>query len=74
MSCREPNTSPGLDADGRAQWVDEDEQDDAPEDDYMNSFGGFGDDSLGGIDFSKMGGGAGADSGAGGDTDTSVCA
>lgn len=63
-----------MDADGRAQWVDEDEQDDAPEDDYMNSFGGFGDDSLGGIDFSKLGGGAGADSGAGGDTDTSVCA
>lgn len=43
------------------QWVDEDEQNEAPEDDYMNNFGGgMGEDGgFGGIDFSKLGGGAG---------------
>ena len=46
------------------QWVDEDEQNEAPEDDYMNQFGGgaggMGEDGgFGGIDFSKLGGGAG---------------
>jgi hypothetical protein len=45
------------------QWVDEDEQNEAPEDDYMNNFGGQGmgeDGGFGGIDFSKLGaGGAG---------------
>lgn len=45
------------------QWVDEDEQNEAPEDDYMNQFGGgMGEDGgFGGIDFSKLGGGAGGD-------------
>ena len=44
------------------KWVDEDEQNEAPEDDYMNQFqGGMGEDGgFGGIDFSKLGGGAGA--------------
>lgn len=43
------------------QWVDEDEQNEAPEDDYLNQFGGgMGEDGgFGGIDFSKLGGGAG---------------
>ena len=43
------------------QWVDEDEQNEAPEDDYMNQFGGgMGEDGgFGGIDFSKLGGGGG---------------
>ncbi|OCT45088.1 Protein wos2 [Cladophialophora carrionii] len=43
------------------KWVDEDEQNEAPEDDYMNQFGGgLGEDGgFGGIDFSKLGGGAG---------------
>ena len=43
------------------QWVDEDEQNEAPEDDYMNQFGGgLGEDGgFGGIDFSKLGGGEG---------------
>jgi len=47
------------------KWVDEDEQNAAPEDDYMNNFGaggagGMGDDGgFGGIDFSKLGAGAG---------------
>ncbi|KAL2000090.1 hypothetical protein VTN02DRAFT_3564 [Thermoascus thermophilus] len=42
------------------KWVDEDEQDEV-EDDYMNNFGGFGDEGgLGNIDFSKLGGGEGA--------------
>jgi len=44
------------------KWVDEDEQNEAPEDDYMNQFGGGGlgeDGGFGGIDFSKLGGGAG---------------
>lgn len=47
------------------QWVDEDEQNEAPDDDYMNNFGGgMGEDGgFGGIDFSKLGAGAG---GAGG--------
>ena len=50
-----------------SQWVDEDEQNDAPDDDYMNNFNGGGmpgmggmggpDGGLGGIDFSKLGGG-----------------
>ncbi|KAL2826496.1 HSP20-like chaperone [Aspergillus cavernicola] len=42
------------------KWVDEDEQDDAPEEDYANNFGGFdGMDQggLGNIDFSKLGAG-----------------
>ncbi|KAI9037223.1 Hsp90 cochaperone SBA1 [Aspergillus affinis] len=44
------------------KWVDEDEQDEAPEDDYANNFGGFegmgGDQGgLGNIDFSKLGAG-----------------
>ncbi|RMZ85903.1 hypothetical protein DV736_g6543, partial [Chaetothyriales sp. CBS 134916] len=41
------------------KWVDEDEQNEAPEDDYLNQFGGgLGDDGgFGGIDFSKLGGG-----------------
>ncbi|KAL1879985.1 hypothetical protein VTK73DRAFT_6375 [Phialemonium thermophilum] len=39
------------------KWVDEDEQDEAAEDDFSN-FGGMGGD-LGGIDFSKLSGGAG---------------
>jgi len=45
------------------QWVDEDEQNEAPEDDYMNQFGGgLGEDGgFGGIDFSKLGGGGGGD-------------
>jgi len=46
------------------KWVDEDEQNEAPEDDYMNQFGGGGmgeDGGFGGIDFSKLGGGAGGD-------------
>ena len=47
------------------QWVDEDEQNAVPEDDYMNNFGGGGaggmgeDGGFGGIDFSKLGAGAG---------------
>ncbi|KAB8342817.1 hypothetical protein FH972_022414 [Carpinus fangiana] len=49
------------------KWVDEDEQDGAPDDDYMNQFGGAGggmpgmggDGGFGGLDFSKLGGGAG---------------
>jgi len=48
------------------KWVDEDEQNEAPEDDYMNNFGGAGaggmggeDGGFGGIDFSKLGAGAG---------------
>ncbi|RMZ77400.1 hypothetical protein DV738_g4427, partial [Chaetothyriales sp. CBS 135597] len=41
------------------KWVDEDEQNEAPEEDYLNQFGGgLGDDGgFGGIDFSKLGGG-----------------
>ncbi|RAL14533.1 Hsp90 cochaperone SBA1 [Aspergillus homomorphus CBS 101889] len=44
------------------KWVDEDEQDEAPEDDYANGFGGMdagdmaGGGGLGNIDFSKLGG------------------
>jgi hypothetical protein len=46
------------------KWVDEDEQNEAPEDDYMSQFGGAGgglgeDGGFGGIDFSKLGGGGG---------------
>ncbi|ERF68947.1 hypothetical protein EPUS_08181 [Endocarpon pusillum Z07020] len=51
------------------KWVDEDEQNEVPDDDYMNNFGGGGlpggmggmggDGGLGGIDFSKLGGGGG---------------
>ncbi|KAG5970524.1 hypothetical protein E4U55_001631 [Claviceps digitariae] len=45
------------------KWVDEDEQNEAPEDDF-SQFGGMGgmpgmDGDFGGIDFSKLGGGAG---------------
>ncbi|KAA8652818.1 hypothetical protein EYZ11_007206 [Aspergillus tanneri] len=55
------------------KWVDEDEQDEVPEDDYANNFGGFeglGDQGgLGNIDFSKLGAGlegmGGADAGGG---------
>jgi hypothetical protein len=53
--------------------VDEDEQDGAPDDDYMNNFGGGmggGDGGFGGIDFSKLGGG---DMGGLGDADDDVC-
>ncbi|KAJ5165866.1 Co-chaperone protein SBA1 [Penicillium capsulatum] len=47
------------------KWVDEDEQDEAPEEDYANNFGGFGGDGADGgglsnIDFSKLGGMGGA--------------
>ncbi|KAL4974020.1 HSP20-like chaperone [Aspergillus desertorum] len=57
------------------KWVDEDEQDEAPEDDYGNNFGGFDPSDQGGlgnIDFSKLGGlsgmgGAGGDLGAEGE-------
>lgn len=50
------------------QWVDEDEQDEAVEDDYAANFGGLGEDGgLGGIDFSKLGGGAGDLPGAAGE-------
>ncbi|OJI95891.1 hypothetical protein ASPVEDRAFT_180976 [Aspergillus versicolor CBS 583.65] len=51
------------------KWVDEDEQDEAPEDDYANNFGGFDPNDQGGlgnIDFSKLGGLPGA-GGPGGD-------
>ncbi|OJJ61791.1 hypothetical protein ASPSYDRAFT_169972 [Aspergillus sydowii CBS 593.65] len=51
------------------KWVDEDEQDEAPEDDYANNFGGFDPNDQGGlgnIDFSKLGGLPGA-GGLGGD-------
>lgn len=46
------------------QWVDQDEQNEVPEDDYMSNFGGAGlgeDGGFGGIDFSKLGKGAGGD-------------
>ncbi|PYH97976.1 HSP20-like chaperone [Aspergillus ellipticus CBS 707.79] len=53
------------------KWVDEDEQDDAPEEDYANNFGGF--EGMGGdagglsnIDFSKLGGAGGLGDLAGG--------
>ncbi|CRG83758.1 Protein wos2 [Talaromyces islandicus] len=40
------------------KWVDEDEQDEGVDDDYAANFGGFGEEGgLGGIDFSKLGGG-----------------
>ncbi|QKX57960.1 uncharacterized protein TRUGW13939_05080 [Talaromyces rugulosus] len=41
------------------KWIDEDEQDEAVDDDYAANFGGFGGEEggLGGIDFSKLGGG-----------------
>ncbi|KAL4795841.1 HSP20-like chaperone [Aspergillus venezuelensis] len=45
------------------KWVDEDEQDEAPEEDYGNNFGGFDPSDQGGlgnIDFSKLGGLTGA--------------
>ncbi|KAI9713089.1 MAG: hypothetical protein M1820_001074 [Bogoriella megaspora] len=62
----------------KSQWVDEDEQDAAPDDDdYMSKMGGGmgGDGGFGGIDFSKLGAGGGGmggmpdlgDMGAGGD-------
>lgn len=48
------------------KWVDEDEQDGVPDDDYMNQFGGAGgmpgmggDGGFGGLDFSKLGGAGG---------------
>jgi hypothetical protein len=42
------------------KWVDEDEQDEAPDDDFANQYGGdMGEGGMGGIDFSKLGGGAG---------------
>jgi len=48
------------------KWVDEDEQDVAPDDDdYMSKMAGMGGDGgFGGIDFSKLGAGAGGDMGA----------
>ncbi|KAI9787116.1 MAG: hypothetical protein M1839_003351 [Geoglossum umbratile] len=54
------------------KWVDEDEQDGAPDEDYMNNFGGAGgmgggDGGFGGIDFSKLGGGGMGDMGDMGD-------
>ena len=62
------------------QWVDEDEQDEAGEDDYANNFGGFGGEGgdpgaggLGNIDFSKLGGMPGM-GGAGGMPDLSALA
>ncbi|KAI0137212.1 HSP20-like chaperone [Xylariales sp. AK1849] len=50
------------------KWVDEDEQNEAPEEDFSNfggmggmpGMGGAGGNDFGGIDFSKLGGGAGA--------------
>ncbi|RKU43311.1 hypothetical protein DL546_002232 [Coniochaeta pulveracea] len=39
------------------KWVDEDEQNEAPEEDFSQFGGGMGGD-FGGIDFSKLGGGA----------------
>ncbi|KAL8745372.1 MAG: hypothetical protein Q9190_002473 [Brigantiaea leucoxantha] len=53
------------------KWVDEDEQEGAPDDDPMAGMGGGmsgmegmgGDGGFGGIDFSKLGGGAGGDLG-----------
>ncbi|EEP79859.1 conserved hypothetical protein [Uncinocarpus reesii 1704] len=39
------------------KWVDEDEQDEAPEEDFSMPGGFGGDGGLGGIDFSKLGGG-----------------
>ncbi|KAJ5945661.1 hypothetical protein N7454_002500 [Penicillium verhagenii] len=53
------------------KWVDEDEQDEAPEDDYANNFGGMGGGGegegagggLGNIDFSKLGGMMGGEGG-----------
>jgi len=57
------------------KWVDEDEQDEAPEDDFGAGFGGpggpggmgglpgMGGGDFGGIDFSKLGGGAGMPTG-----------
>jgi hypothetical protein len=65
----------------RMQWVDEDEQDEAGEDDYANNFGGGvgGEDpnagGLGNIDFSKLGGMPGMGGmGAGGMPDLSALA
>ena len=58
------------------KWVDEDEQDGAPDDDYMNNFGGGmggGDGGFGGIDFSKLSGGDMGDMGGLGDADDDVC-
>jgi len=53
------------------KWIDEDEQNEAPEDDYMNQFGGgLGEDGgFGGIDFSKLGGGGGMEGMGGGDAE-----
>ncbi|PYI26978.1 HSP20-like chaperone [Aspergillus indologenus CBS 114.80] len=59
------------------KWVDEDEQDEAPEDDYASGFNGMDggmDGGLGNIDFSKLGGlsglgGAEADAGEGEEED-----
>jgi hypothetical protein len=56
------------------KWVDEDEQNEAPEDDFGANFGGpggmgmgglpgMGGGDFGGIDFSKLGGGAGMPTG-----------
>ncbi|RYP65668.1 hypothetical protein DL769_006247 [Monosporascus sp. CRB-8-3] len=47
------------------KWVDEDEQNEAPDDDFsqfggMGGMPGMGGGDFGGIDFSKLGGGAGA--------------
>lgn len=67
----------------RVQWVDEDEQDEAGEDDYANNFGGFGGEDpsagagaggLGNIDFSKLGGMPGMGGMGGGMPDLSALA
>ncbi|KAK1772380.1 protein wos2 [Phialemonium atrogriseum] len=41
------------------KWVDEDEQNEVAEQEDMSNFGGMGGGDFGGIDFSKLGGGAG---------------
>lgn len=53
----------GLATNEYLQWVDEDEQETAADDDdYMSKMAGMGGDGgFGGIDFSKLGGGAGGD-------------
>jgi len=56
------------------KWVDEDEQNEAPEDDFSNfsgGAGGMGGGDFGGIDFSKLGGGAGLPTGDEDDEDES---
>ncbi|KAK5660924.1 hypothetical protein OQA88_12297 [Cercophora sp. LCS_1] len=45
------------------KWVDEDEQNEAAEEDFSQFGGGMGGGDFGGIDFSKLGGGAGLPTG-----------